>query len=268
MGIALMRGVVLVGHRPMGYVGRVAEVTAVGHANRLIDGGVPVRRDRGRIGFAVSMVAHRVFHQPIGGRTVTDDPHDARAIPVGAPVVALNVRDDAPDRERRTARRFADAMMTPPAPLGQELPGAREVESQGLLDGDAEVAQPLQLPGAGEGTDVDRDEPSIARNWWAFVVRGLLVVLLGTADGIWPGQTLGALIWLFGAYALVQGVFDRRFRARMGDRSPIAYAHLVVDEAALAPQCWFFDYFNGRDRRPVRACQDTGRESLKAEGSP
>jgi hypothetical protein len=30
----------------------------------------------------------------------------------------------------------------------------------------------------------------------------------------------------------------------MGDQSPVAYAHLVADEAGLALQYWFFYYFN------------------------
>ena len=47
----------------------------------------------------------------------------------------------------------------------------------------------------------------LARNWWALALRGLLAVLFGVAAFVWPGITLGALVVLFGAYALVDGVF-------------------------------------------------------------
>ncbi len=43
--------------------------------------------------------------------------------------------------------------------------------------------------------------------WWSFVLRGVLAVLFGIVAIVWPGLTLGALVILFGAYALVDGVF-------------------------------------------------------------
>jgi uncharacterized membrane protein HdeD (DUF308 family) len=46
-----------------------------------------------------------------------------------------------------------------------------------------------------------------ARNWWAFVLRGVVAILFGVMAWIWPGLTLTALVIIFGAYALVDGVF-------------------------------------------------------------
>lgn len=46
-----------------------------------------------------------------------------------------------------------------------------------------------------------------ARNWWGFVVRGVLAILFGLAALIWPDVTLVALVALFGAYALIEGIF-------------------------------------------------------------
>ncbi len=45
------------------------------------------------------------------------------------------------------------------------------------------------------------------RNWWMFALRGLIAVIFGILALIWPGQTLLALVLLFGAYALVDGIF-------------------------------------------------------------
>jgi uncharacterized membrane protein HdeD (DUF308 family) len=47
----------------------------------------------------------------------------------------------------------------------------------------------------------------LARNWWALVLRGVFAVLFGIAAFAWPGLTLGALVLLYGAYALVDGAF-------------------------------------------------------------
>jgi uncharacterized membrane protein HdeD (DUF308 family) len=47
----------------------------------------------------------------------------------------------------------------------------------------------------------------LARNWWVLVVRGVMASLFGVLAFIWPGITLTVLVLLFGAYALVDGIF-------------------------------------------------------------
>lgn len=49
---------------------------------------------------------------------------------------------------------------------------------------------------------------SLARNWWALALRGLVAVLFGLLTFLLPGITLVTLVLLFGAYALVDGVFN------------------------------------------------------------
>jgi uncharacterized membrane protein HdeD (DUF308 family) len=47
----------------------------------------------------------------------------------------------------------------------------------------------------------------LARNWWVLVVRGFAAVLFGVLAFFWPLATVTVLVLLFGAYALVDGLF-------------------------------------------------------------
>jgi uncharacterized membrane protein HdeD (DUF308 family) len=47
----------------------------------------------------------------------------------------------------------------------------------------------------------------LARSWWLLALRGVAGILFGIGAFVWPGATLAALVLLFGAYALVDGVF-------------------------------------------------------------
>ena len=48
---------------------------------------------------------------------------------------------------------------------------------------------------------------SIIRNWWLVALRGVVAVIFGVLTIFRPGVTLAALILLFGAYAIVNGIF-------------------------------------------------------------
>jgi uncharacterized membrane protein HdeD (DUF308 family) len=48
----------------------------------------------------------------------------------------------------------------------------------------------------------------LARNWWLLALRGVLAIIFGVVAFIWPGTTLAVLVLLFGAYALVDGIFS------------------------------------------------------------
>jgi uncharacterized membrane protein HdeD (DUF308 family) len=46
----------------------------------------------------------------------------------------------------------------------------------------------------------------LARNWWALVLRGVAAIVFGLLAFFVPGAALFALVLLFGAYSLVDGI--------------------------------------------------------------
>ena len=48
----------------------------------------------------------------------------------------------------------------------------------------------------------------LASKWWAVLLRGLAALLFGALAFAWPGVSLTALVFLFGAYAFADGVFN------------------------------------------------------------
>ena len=46
----------------------------------------------------------------------------------------------------------------------------------------------------------------VARDWWVFAIRGIAAIVFGILAFIWPERTLTVLVFLFGAYAFVDGV--------------------------------------------------------------
>jgi len=49
---------------------------------------------------------------------------------------------------------------------------------------------------------------SLAEHWWALTIRGVAAILFGALLVLAPGIGLLALVMLFGAYALIDGVFN------------------------------------------------------------
>jgi uncharacterized membrane protein HdeD (DUF308 family) len=50
--------------------------------------------------------------------------------------------------------------------------------------------------------------PLLASNWWALTIRGIVAILFGVFTFFWPAVTLTVLALVFGAYALVDGIFN------------------------------------------------------------
>src|ERR1700754_1360551 len=78
----------------------------------------------------------------------------------------------------------------------------------------------MALPGRQRGhgfSDADRSvdcckryvmADMLARNWWVLVLRGAAALIFGVLAFLWPHIALIALVLLFGAYVLVDGIFN------------------------------------------------------------
>src|SRR5262245_52837216 len=66
---------------------------------------------------------------------------------------------------------------------------------------------------------------ALADNWWLLLLRGVASIIFGVLAFIWPGLTLVALIFLWGAYAIVDGAIA-------------VWAAISGRSAQLAPRWW------------------------------
>ena len=77
----------------------------------------------------------------------------------------------------------------------------------------------------------------LAERWWAVGLRGILAIIFGLLCLLTPGIAIGALVLLFAAYMLVDGVFaiiSGIRAARSGERWGLLILEGLVDLAAGA----------------------------------
>lgn len=82
----------------------------------------------------------------------------------------------------------------------------------------------------------------LARNWWAIALRGIIAILFGLAAFFWPGLTLFALVFLFGAYALVDGVLSLLAAFRAAEHHTRWWPLLIVGLVGIAAGLLTFFY--------------------------
>lgn len=79
----------------------------------------------------------------------------------------------------------------------------------------------------------------LARNWWAILLKGLVALFLGVCTVLMPKLSLAALVFAYGVYALVDGLFAllaslQRRRDREAPRWAYFWMGLVGVGAGLA----------------------------------
>lgn len=67
----------------------------------------------------------------------------------------------------------------------------------------------------------------LARNWWLILLRGVCAIVFGVLTFLWPGITLLTLVALYGAFALVDGVFSLIAAVTSGAPQPRWWLALV-----------------------------------------
>jgi uncharacterized membrane protein HdeD (DUF308 family) len=58
----------------------------------------------------------------------------------------------------------------------------------------------------------------LTRHWWVLALRGVVAILFALIAFSRPGITLIALVWLWGAYAFIDGVFSAIAAVRAAER--------------------------------------------------
>lgn len=114
----------------------------------------------------------------------------------------------------------------------------RRTAARGLRPG----AGPLTFrPSATPRSEVGAME-TLVRNWWAIALRGAAAILFGIMLFAWPAIGVAVLVALFGAFALVDGVFALVAavrRARAADRwLALALAGITGIVAGIAAFVW------------------------------
>jgi uncharacterized membrane protein HdeD (DUF308 family) len=68
----------------------------------------------------------------------------------------------------------------------------------------------------------------LARSWWALALRGAAAIVFGVIALFWPSSAIVALVAVFGAYALLDGIFNLIAAVRAG-RSGERWGSLVFE---------------------------------------
>jgi uncharacterized membrane protein HdeD (DUF308 family) len=74
----------------------------------------------------------------------------------------------------------------------------------------------------------------LGRNWGWVVLRGVAAVLFGVLAFAWPGITLAALVIIWGAYALADGVLALIAAYRVRDQGKPFWSLLIVGLLGIA----------------------------------
>lgn len=81
---------------------------------------------------------------------------------------------------------------------------------------------------------------ALAKNWWLLLLRGIAGILFGLLAFVWPGITLLSLVFLYGAYALLDGIFaiSAAMRGGTGARWWLALIGVLGIVAGLLTFLW------------------------------
>lgn len=74
----------------------------------------------------------------------------------------------------------------------------------------------------------------LAKNWWLLLLRGIAAIVFGILAFAWPGITIVSLVVVYGAYALVDGLFSLYAAISGGGTAPRWWLAVVGIAGVLA----------------------------------
>jgi uncharacterized membrane protein HdeD (DUF308 family) len=74
----------------------------------------------------------------------------------------------------------------------------------------------------------------LAKNWWLLLLRGIAAIVFGVLAFAWPGITIVSLVIVYGAYALVDGLFSIYAAIAGGGTAPRWWLAIVGVAGVLA----------------------------------
>lgn len=75
---------------------------------------------------------------------------------------------------------------------------------------------------------------TLARNWWAIVLRGVFAVLFGLGTFVWPGITLAVLVLLYGGYLFIDGILAVLWALAKRNEGSFSWQVFLIGLASLA----------------------------------
>ena len=97
----------------------------------------------------------------------------------------------------------------------------------------------------------------LSRQWWSVALRGAIAVVFGVVALIWPDITLRALVFLYGFYALVDGLLALAALLLGGDLVRDRRGWLIVEGVASFAKS-FDDLLDAVEKRRKEAPASTG----------
>ena len=82
----------------------------------------------------------------------------------------------------------------------------------------------------------------LSKNWWLFVLRGVLAIIFGIIVVAWPSVSVSLLVIFFGAYVFVDGIFllvhSFTYKGGWGHRALLIFSGIAGIAAGIITFVW------------------------------
>jgi uncharacterized membrane protein HdeD (DUF308 family) len=82
----------------------------------------------------------------------------------------------------------------------------------------------------------------LTKNWWVFILRGVLAIIFGILVVAWPITSIFTLVIFFGAYAFIEGIlliiFAATYKGNWGNRAWLILSGITGIGAGVVTLFW------------------------------